>query len=85
MTGHHAHQRSPAGKTRFGTGHIIGLFLFYSVLAFAVLAFAFFFIYTGFELGLVIALTLVVGAIATFVHVKAGRRTRIDTLVDRGP
>jgi hypothetical protein len=64
--------------------HIVGLFLFYSVLAFAVLAFAFFFVYTGGEFRLVIALTVVVGAVATIVHVKAGRRSRVDTLVDKG-
>ena len=29
-------------------------------------------------------LTLVIGVVATFVHVKAGRRTRVDSLVDKG-
>ncbi len=83
MTRHHG---SPSrGKQRFSPRHIVGLFLFYSVLTFCVLAFTFFFIYTGLEFRLVIALTLLVGAVATFVHVKAGRRSRVDTLIDRGP
>jgi hypothetical protein len=55
------------------------------VLTFCVLAFTFFFVYTGLEFRLVIVLTLLVGAIATLVHVKAGRRSRVDTLIDRGP
>jgi len=65
--------------------HIAGLFVFYSLLAFCVLAFVFFFVYTGGEFRLVIALTLLFGVVATIVHVKAGRRSRIDTLIDKGP
>ena len=78
------HGSGTPGKARFGTGHILGLFIFYAVLAFCVCAFTFFYVYTGIEFRLVIVLTLVIGAIATFVHVKAGRRTRVDTLVDKG-
>jgi hypothetical protein len=79
------HGSTSRGRQSFSTRHIIGLFLFYAVLTFCVLAFTFFFIYTGLEFRLVIVLTFLVGAIATFVHVKAGRRTRVDTLIDRGP
>lgn len=79
------HESTSRGKQRFSTRHIVGLFLFYSVLTFCVLAFTFFFVYTRIEFSLVIALTLLVGAIATLVHVRAGRRSRVDTLIDRGP
>ena len=79
------HESTPRGKQRFSPRHIVGLFLFYSVLTFCVLAFTFFFVYTRIEFSLVIALTLLVGAIATLVHAKAGRRSRVDTLIDRGP
>jgi hypothetical protein len=79
------HGSSPKGRVRFRPAHILGLFLFYAVLAFCVLAFTFFFVFTGVEFRLVIVLTLVVGVVATAVHVKAGRRTRVDTLVDKGP
>jgi len=82
MTQHRGGARRAA---RFRPAHIVGLFLFYSVLTFAVIAFAFFFLFTGLEFRLVIPVALVIGAIATVVHVKAGRRTRVDTLVDRGP
>ena len=83
MTRHHDPARR--GKARFRPRHVVGLFVFYSVLAFCVLAFVFFFIYTGGEFRLVLVLTPVFGAIATLVHVKAGRRSRIDTLIDKGP
>jgi hypothetical protein len=63
----------------------VGLFVFYGVLTFCVLAFTFFFIFTWGEFRLVIPLSLAVGVIATIVHVKAGRRTRVDTLIDKGP
>ncbi len=33
---------------------------------------------------MVIILTIVIGVVATFIHVKAGRRTRVDSLVDKG-
>jgi hypothetical protein len=79
------HGSTSGGKVRFGPGHIAGLFIFYAVLAFCVFAFTFFYAYTGIEFRLVILLTLVIGVIATFIHVKAGRRTRIDALIDRGP
>jgi hypothetical protein len=59
--------------------------VFYAVLAFCVFAFTFFYVYTGVEFRLVIALTLIIAAIATIVHVKAGRRTRVDSLIDKGP
>jgi hypothetical protein len=78
------HDPRSRGRQRPSLQHIVGLFVFYSVLAFAVLAFAFFFVYTGVEFRLVIALTLLFGAVATIVHVKARRRSRIDTLVDKG-
>jgi len=79
------HRGGARGKARFGPAHIAGLFAFYSVLAFAVIAFAFFFLFTGLEFRLVIPVSLAIGIIATIVHVKAGRRTRVDTLVDKGP
>ena len=79
------HESTSRGRHRFSARHIVGLFLFYPVLTFCVLAFTFFFVYTGLEFRLVIVLTLLVGAVATIVHVKAGRRSRVDSLVDRGP
>jgi len=79
------HESTSRGRQSFSTRHIIGLFLFYGVLTFCVLAFTFFFVYTGLEFRLVIVLTLLVGAIATLVHVKAGRRTHIGQIIDRGP
>jgi hypothetical protein len=84
MARHH-HGPGGGGKARFGPAHIAGLFVFYAVLAFCVFAFTFFYVYTGVEFRLVILLTVVIGAIATLVHVKAGRRTRIDSLIDKGP
>ena len=83
MSRHHGPRH--AGHARFRPAHIAGLFVFYAVLAFSVLTFAFFFIYTWGEFRLVIPLSLAVGLIATIVHVKAGRRTRVDTLIDKGP
>ncbi len=83
MTQHH--ESASRGKARFSPRHIVGLFAFYAVLAFSVLAFTFFFVYTGGEFRLVIGLTLVFAVIATIVHVKAGRRSRVDTLIDKGP
>lgn len=83
MPGHH--DSASGGRQRFSARHIVGLFIFYAVLTFGVLAFTFFFVYTGLEFRLVIVLTLLLGLVATIVHVKAGRRTRIDTLIDRGP
>ena len=83
MSQHHG--RPSPGRARFRPIHILGLFVFYAVLAFCVLAFTFFFVFTGGEFRLVIILTVAFGAIATAVHVKAGRRTRIDRLVDKGP
>jgi hypothetical protein len=83
MSKHHG--SAPAGKARFSPGHILGLFLFYAVLAFGILAFTFYFVFVGGEARLMIALTLAFAIIATIVHVKVGRRDRIDTLIDRGP
>jgi hypothetical protein len=81
-----SHRGLPPGrKARVRPAHVVGLFLFYAVLTFCVLAFTFFFVYTGLEFWLVLVLTALVGGIATWVHVKAGRRTRIDVLIDRGP
>ena len=64
--------------------HVLGLFVFYAALAFGVFAFTFFFIFTRVEFGLVMVLTLVIAVIATFIHVRSGRRTRVDSLVDKG-
>jgi hypothetical protein len=82
MAGHHGSRSS--GRARFGAAHILGLFVFYAALAFGVFAFTFFYVYTGIELYVVIVLTVVIAAIATAVHVKAGRRTRVDSLVNKG-
>ena len=82
MSRHQGHR--PGRRAHFRPAHVLGLFVFYAALAFAVLAFTFFFIYTRLEFGLVIVLTIAVGAIATAVHVRAGRRSRIDSLVDKG-
>jgi hypothetical protein len=82
MTRHHD-PRAPR-RARFSAAHVLGLFVFYTALAFGVFAFTFFYIFTGVELPLVLILTLVIGVIATAVHVKAGRRTRVDSLVDKG-
>lgn len=76
---------APGGKARFGAGHILGLFLFYAVLAFCILAFTFYFVFAMGEARLTIVLTLALAVVATIVHVKRGRRDRIDTLIDRGP
>ena len=78
------HGSSPGGRAHFGPLHVLGLFLFYAVLAFCVFAFAFFFVFTGGEFRLVIVLTVVFGFVATIVHVKVGRRTRVDALIDKG-
>jgi hypothetical protein len=72
-------------RARFRPGHVAGLFAFYAVLAFCVLAFTFFYVFTIGELGIVVVLTLAFAAGATAVHVKRGRRDRVDTLIDRGP
>ena len=64
--------------------HVLGLFVFYAALAFGVFAFTFFYIFTRVEFGLVIVLTLVIAVVATVVHVWSGRRTRVDSLVDKG-
>jgi hypothetical protein len=82
MSKHHG--ASPGGGARFSTGHILGLFGFYLVLAFCILAFTFFFVFTVGEFRLVIVLTLAFSVIATIVHVMAGRRSRVDTLIDKG-
>ena len=78
------HAANSGGGARFSTGHILGLFGFYLVLAFCILAFTFFFVFTGGEYRLVIVLTLAFSIIATIVHVMAGRRSRVDTLIDKG-
>ena len=79
------HDGRSAGRAHFSVGHIIGLLVFYSILAFCVLAFTFFYVYTQGELRFVIILTIAFGVVATAVHTKAGRRSRIDRLIDRGP
>ncbi len=86
MTVHH-NSRSPGrapARARVSAAHVLGLFVFYAALAFGVFAFTFFYIFTGIEFSLVIVLTLIIGVVATVVHVKAGRRTRVDSLVDKG-
>jgi hypothetical protein len=77
----------PAGKpaARFSAKHIAGLFAFYAILAFCVLTFTFFYVFNMGELRLVTALTLAFAVVATVVHVKSGRRDRVDQLIDHGP
>jgi hypothetical protein len=82
MSKHHA--TNSGGGAHFSTRHILGLFGFYLVLAFCILAFTFFFVFAGGEVRLVIALTLAFSVVATIVHVIAGRRSRVDTLIDKG-
>ena len=75
------------GRQRRSVAHIAGLFLFYALLAFCVLTFAFLYIFKWGKFHLVIplvVLAVLVGVVATVVHVKAGRRTRVDSFVDRG-
>lgn len=79
------HPAAPRGKARFSPRHILGLFVFYAVLAFGILAFTFYFVFAVGEARLMVVLTLAFAIIATIVHVKMGRRDRIDTLIDRGP
>jgi hypothetical protein len=79
------HPGTPRGKARFSPGHILGLFVFYAVLAFCILAFTFYFVFAGGGARLMGVLTLAFAIIATIVHVKVRRRDRIDTLIDRGP
>ena len=78
------HEPRSAGHARVSAAHLLGLFVFYAALAFGVFAFTFFYIFTGIEFYMVIILTIVIGVVATIVHVKAGRRTRVDSLVDKG-
>jgi len=73
------------GRAHMRATHLIGLFVFYAVLAFCVFAFTFFYVFTAGEFWLVIVLTLIFGAAATVVHARSGRRTRIDALIDKGP
>jgi hypothetical protein len=82
MSKHHA--ANSGGGAHFSAAHILGLFGFYLVLAFCILAFTFFYVFTGVEVRLVIVLTLVFSVVATIVHVIAGRRSRVDTLIDKG-
>lgn len=81
----HPHRHAPERRARFGTRHVLTLFAFYVTLAFCVLAFTFFYVFSLGEMALVVILTLAVGVVATAVHVGAGRRTRVDALIDRGP
>ena len=79
--------RTPAkGRAAtFSARHIVGLFLFYAILAFCILTFTFFYIFDMGELRLVTALTLAFAVVATVVHVKSGRRGRVDQLIEKGP
>ena len=80
------HARSGRGRAaRFRPAHIAGLFAFYAILAFCVLTFTFFYVFDMGELRLVTAVTLGFAIVATVVHVKSGRRDRVDDLIDRGP
>ncbi len=69
----------------FSTKHIVGLFVFYTILAFCILTFTFFYVFDMGELRLVTALTLGFAIVATIVHVKSGRRDRVDQLIEKGP
>ena len=82
-----SHSGGPRGRGRahFGARHIVGLFLFYAVLAFCVLTFTFFYVFSIGELRLVTALTLGFAIVATVIHVRSGRRDRVDDLIERGP
>jgi hypothetical protein len=73
------------GRVKFSLRHIIGLFVFYAILAFCILTFTFFDVFNVGELRLVTLLTLGFAVLATAVHVRSGRRDRIDTLIERGP
>ena len=69
----------------FSTKHVVGLFVFYVVLAFCVLTFTFYYVFNRGELRLVTGLTLAFAIVATLIHVKAGKRDRLDDLIDKGP
>ena len=87
MNKHHGPRPSDRAHGKgmhIGGWHVLGLFVFYAALAFGVFAFTFFYIFTRIEFSLVIVLTLVIAVVATFVHVRSGRRTRVDSLVDKG-
>jgi hypothetical protein len=73
------------GRAKFSARHVVGLFLFYAILAFCILTFTLFYVFNVGELRLVTILTLGFAIIATVVHVRAGRRDRIDTLIEKGP
>ena len=77
----------PGGRraARFSAKHIAGLFAFYAIVAFCVLTFALFYVFNVGELRLVTALTLGFAIVATWVHVRSGRRDRVDQLIDHGP
>lgn len=77
----------PAGRraARFSARHIAGLFMIYGILAFCILTFTFFYVFNVGEMRLVTALTLGFAIVATLVHVRSGRRDRVDQLIDHGP
>jgi len=56
MTVHHHHDPRSSGRARARVSvlHVLGLFVFYTALAFGVFAFTFFYIFTGIEFSLVI-------------------------------
>jgi hypothetical protein len=72
-------------RAKFSARHVVGLFVFYAILAFCILTFTFFYVFNVGELRLVTVLTLGFAVVATAVHVRSGRRDRIDTLIERGP
>jgi hypothetical protein len=73
------------GRAKFSARHVVALFLFYAILAFCILTFTLFYVFNVGELRLVTILTLGFAIIATVVHVRSGRRDRIDTLIEKGP
>jgi hypothetical protein len=75
--------RRPAAT--FSAKHVAGLFVFYAILAFCILTFTFFYVFNMGELRLLTALALGFAIVATVVHVKSGRRDRVDRLIEKGP
>lgn len=77
--------RNRGTATTFTAKHVVGLFVFYVILAFCILTFTFFYVFNMGEMRLVTALTLAFAIVATVIHVKTGKRDRLDTLIDKGP
>jgi hypothetical protein len=79
------HTPAKGRRATFSAQHIVGLFVFYVIVAFCILTFTFFYVFDMGELRLVTALTLGFAIVATVVHVKSGRRDRVDRLIEKGP